>query len=56
MYANLRKLKDLPSKWIKELEVFFVNYHNLEGKQYRLLGCRGVSAALELIKEAKKGR
>ena len=29
MYANVKKLKDLPSKWVKELEVFFVNYHNL---------------------------
>src|ERR1700753_1475326 len=29
MYAKVRKLKDLPSKWVKELEVFFVNYHNL---------------------------
>ena len=56
MYANVKKLKDLPSKWIKELEVFFVNYHNVEGKQYRLLGCKGASVALKLIKEAKKGR
>jgi inorganic pyrophosphatase len=55
MYANVKKLKDLPSKWIKELEVFFVNYHNLEGKEYRLLGCKGADTALKLIKQAKKG-
>lgn len=24
MYANIRRLKDLPPKWIKELQVFFV--------------------------------
>jgi inorganic pyrophosphatase len=54
MYANVKKLRDLPSKWIKELEVFFVNYHNLEGKQYRLLGCKGANVAMQLIKEAKK--
>jgi inorganic pyrophosphatase len=55
MYANVRKLKDLPGKWIKELQVFFVNYHGLEGKEYRLLGCKGAEAALKLIKQAKKG-
>lgn len=54
MYAGIRKLSDLPGKWLKELQVFFVNYHNLEGKQYRLLGCRGTKQAMRLIKEAKK--
>jgi inorganic pyrophosphatase len=54
MYANIRKLKDLPDKWVKELQDFFVNYHSLEGKKYRLLGCKGADAALRLIKEAQK--
>jgi inorganic pyrophosphatase len=54
MYANIRKLKDLPSKWVKELQDFFVNYHNLEGKKYRLLGTKGADAAFSLIKQAQK--
>ena len=54
MYANVRKLKDLPDKWVKELQDFFVNYHSLEGKKYRLLGCKGADAAMRLIKEAQK--
>jgi inorganic pyrophosphatase len=54
MYANIRKLDDLPGKWITELENFFVNYHSLEGKKYRLLGCRGADAALRLIEKARK--
>jgi inorganic pyrophosphatase len=53
-YANVRKLKDLPSQWMKEVQDFFVNYHNLEGKKYRLLGCKGADAAITLIKEAMK--
>src|ERR1700761_3842427 len=40
-YAKVKKLDDLPKRWIKELEIFFVNFHNLEGKKYRLLGCEG---------------
>lgn len=55
MYANVRKLGDLPGKWIDELQEFFVNYHNLEGKKYRLLGCKGADVALGLIKKAQKG-
>ncbi len=54
MYANIRKLKDLPSKWLDEVQDFFVNYHGLEGKKYKLLGCRGHDIALRLIKEAQK--
>jgi len=54
MYANIRKLKDLPAQWLTELQVFFVNYHNLEGKKYKLLGCKGEDAAFRLIKKAQK--
>ena len=54
MYANIKRLKDLPNKWLDEVQVFFVNYHNLEGKKYRLLGCKGADAALTLIKKAQK--
>jgi inorganic pyrophosphatase len=54
MYANIRKLKDLPEKWLTELQDFFVNYHNLEGKKYKLLGCKGETSAMQLIKEAQK--
>src|SRR5580700_7213672 len=52
--ANHMYAKDLPSKWMKELQDFFVNYHNLEGKKYQLLGCKGEDKAFSLIKEAKK--
>jgi inorganic pyrophosphatase len=54
MYNNVKKLKDLPSKFIHELQVFFVNYHKLEGKEYELLGYKGIDAAWTLIKKAQK--
>lgn len=54
MYANVKKLGDLPRKWLDEVQVFFVNYHDLEGKKYKLLGCRGAKQALKLIKDAKR--
>ena len=54
MYANVKKLEDLPRHFVKELEDFFVNYHQLEGKRYKLLGCREAGEAMRLIKHAQK--
>jgi inorganic pyrophosphatase len=54
MYANIRKLSDLPKQFLRELENFFVNYHELEGKEYKLLGCKGIAEAEQLINKAKK--
>ncbi len=53
-YGHLKKLRDLPEQLIRELEEFFVNYHRLEGKQYRLLGCKGKTSAMALITAARK--
>jgi inorganic pyrophosphatase len=54
MYAMVRKLTDLPKQFLRELEDFFVNYHRLQGKEYKLLGCKGIAEAETLINKAKK--
>jgi inorganic pyrophosphatase len=36
------------------LEEFFVNFHRLEGKQYKLLGCKDIAQAKGLIKSARR--
>ncbi len=53
-YTKVKRLKDLPRHFVKELETFFVDYHKLEGKTYKLLGCKGPAAAERLIKKAQK--
>jgi inorganic pyrophosphatase len=53
-YANIKKISDLPRHFLKELETFFVNYHQLEGKTFKLLGCKGEQAAFTLLKQAEK--
>ena len=53
-YAWIKRLDDLPKKFMHELEQFFVNYHQLEGKQYKLLGCKGADVAMRAIKEARR--
>ncbi len=53
-YAGIRRLKDLPKKFLRELEEFFVNYHRLEGKKYKLLGCKNTDAAMRMIRKAQR--
>lgn len=53
-YKDWKKLGDLPDQFLNELELFFVNYHNLEGKKYKLLGCKDAKTALGLVKKARK--
>jgi inorganic pyrophosphatase len=54
MYANIKSLRDLPGHFLHELETFFVNYHDLEGKKYILLGCKDAPAAFRIIEKARK--
>ena len=53
-YANIRRTHDLPAQFLHEIQEFFVNYHNLEGKQYKLLGCKDSGVAQRLIKKAQR--
>jgi inorganic pyrophosphatase len=50
-YAHVKHVDDLGKKFIKELEDFFVNYHELSGKQYRVLELRGPGEARRRIKD-----
>jgi len=54
MWANTKSIKDLPKKALKEVEEFFVNYHELQGKKYKLLAVKGKKTALDLIAKARK--
>src|SRR6202051_3223740 len=36
-YAHVKHVDDLGKKFVKELEEFFVNYHELTGKEYQIL-------------------
>jgi inorganic pyrophosphatase len=54
LYAKFKKLKEMPKQALKEIEEFFVNYHRLQGKKYKLLGIKGEKTALALIAKARK--
>ncbi len=54
LYADIKRAKDLPDQFLCQLEEFFVNYHRLEGKEYKLLGCKGTQEAEKLIQRARR--
>jgi inorganic pyrophosphatase len=53
-WADIKTVGDLGKQFERELEEFFVNYHRLSGKQYRVLGLKGPSEALKLIKSSMR--
>ena len=42
-YAHVRHVKELGKKFVQELEEFFVNYHALDGEEYKVLQVKGPS-------------
>jgi len=53
IYADLKKLKDVPEQIVREIEQFFVNYHDLQGKKFKPLARKGPKSAFELIEQAR---
>jgi inorganic pyrophosphatase len=54
MWAHVKHLDDLGKTFIKELEEFFVNYHDLDGAKYRIIDQKGPGGARRCIKEGLK--
>ena len=53
-YARVKHINDLGKDFVEELEEFFVNYHQLSGKKYRILDVRGPAEAARRIKACIK--
>ncbi len=53
-YAHVKRIDDLGKKFEREIEEFFVNYHHLTGKEYRVLALKGPAAADRCVKRARK--
>ena len=49
-YAHVKHIDDLGKKFVKELEEFFVNYHDLTDKKYRVIGVKGPEEARRRLK------
>jgi inorganic pyrophosphatase len=53
-WADIKTMDDLGKQFCRELEEFFVNYHELSGKHYRILGIKGPSQARRLVKKGMR--
>lgn len=53
-FADIKHLNDLGKAFLEELEEFFVNYHRLSGKEYKILGAKGPSRARKLLKQREE--
>jgi inorganic pyrophosphatase len=53
-YTDLRHLNELGKPFLRELEEFFVNYHELTGEKYLVLDARGPKAAHRHIQESMR--
>jgi inorganic pyrophosphatase len=49
-WEEIKTIDDLGKQFCRELEEFFVNYHKLSGKEYRILGLKGPDQARKLVK------
>jgi inorganic pyrophosphatase len=48
-FADIKHIADLGRTFVKELEEFFVNYHELSREQYRIIDVRGPKQARKRI-------
>ncbi|HTW30426.1 MAG TPA: inorganic diphosphatase [Candidatus Sulfotelmatobacter sp.] len=53
-WADIKTIDDLGKQFERELEEFFVNYHRLQGKQYRILGLKGRKQVRKLLKAGRR--
>lgn len=52
-YATVEHIDDLGKAFIKELEAFFVNYHSLSSKRYKIIQVRGPREARRRLEDGR---
>jgi inorganic pyrophosphatase len=53
-WAHIEHIDDLGKQFVRELEEFFVNFHDLTGKKYRILDVRGPGQARRCVEATRK--
>lgn len=48
-FSHIKNVKELPQKLLREIGEFFVNYHELKGSKFRVLGIKGPAEAWRRI-------
>lgn len=50
-FADIKHINDLGKQFLRELEKFFVNYHELSAQRYEIIGVKGPSQAKKRIED-----
>ncbi len=53
-YAHIMHIDDLGKPFVRELSDFFVNYHELSGTKYKVIGVKGPKEARRRIEDSKR--
>jgi len=53
-YSEIKHIDDLGKSFVRELEEFFVNYHQLTGKRYKVIAVRGPGEARRRIRDGRR--
>ena len=51
-YGNITHIDDLGKAFVRDLGEFFVNYHALNGSEFKVLGIKGPQQALRRIRDS----
>ena len=51
-HSDINSVKDLNKELLKEIEKFLVNYHANDGTEFKVLACKGPSAATACLEKA----
>lgn len=55
-YSDLRNISGVNKTMLKEIGQFFVNYHQLTGKKFKVIGTGGPKKAKKLLERSLKGK
>lgn len=54
LFADVKKLSDLPEAVTAQIEKFFINYNKAEGKKFEVKGCHGRKRARAALRDAQR--
>ncbi|HXS36646.1 MAG TPA: inorganic diphosphatase [Flavipsychrobacter sp.] len=53
LYSDVKHIDDLNKKMISEIEQFFINYNEQEGRKFKILSWVGPNSAFKLVKKCR---
>src|SRR5579863_10048834 len=53
-WAHVKHIEDLGKQFVRELEEFFVNYHELTDKKYKIIDVKGPGEACRRIRDCRR--